>query len=184
MTSQLLEAPPITREDIVNEVLGYFRGKVESNNKRIASERELLREPSCETDRDELVEHRRLTMEVIASREADSANSLAFVAWLERQNHDGNDPLAPGNIWVLQTETERMIWIVYDPNAARPGVEVFVTVSDAGLHQRLDVDQVVTLTVNCPLYERLEGKTFREGAEIEIGVEGNDPEIIRLVRIL
>jgi hypothetical protein len=184
MTSQLLEAPPITREDIVNEVLGYFRGKVESNNKRIASEREQLREPSCETDRDELVEHRRLALEVIASREVDRANSLAFVAWLERQNFDGNNPLAPGNIWVLQTEMERMIWIVYDPKDVRPGMEVYVTINDANLHQRLSVDQIVTLTVNCPLYERLEGKTFGEGAEIEIGVEGNDPEIIRLVRIL
>lgn len=184
MTSQLLEAPPVlTREDIVNMVLENLRAKVESNRTRLEKERAALREPSSETDRDELAEHRRLAMDTITNHEVDTANSLAFISWLERQRRN-EVALTPGNVWVLDSEVERAIWVIYDPKAVRPGMEVYVTLGDSGLQRQLEVDFIGTLSVGCPLYEMLlKGEPPSEGEKVAGGIQKN-PIIYRLTQVL
>lgn len=180
----LLEIPVFTREHFVNTLLRELARQTSEAKERVQHERNEIREQSSATDRDERCWENQGTLDKIAQCERTIQENQAFRQWLERQ-HFSEYPQAPGNVWILEKPCgDRLVWLICDPLAMRPGEKVYITINFDALCKEFGASEVLTLSITCPLFRRLVGKDIRVGADITVGVEGNDKEVMRLLAVL
>jgi hypothetical protein len=168
---------------IVDALTRALQAENEYVSSKLEGERGNLTDPS-ETDLEALALHRGEVSKIVQQHEATLTRNRAFIEWLGNQRGNPQDPFEVGNFWVLKGIEDLAIWLVYDPKAPLHGWETFVTLDSPQVLGELRADEVLTLSTDCALYARLVGKDIRVGLDITVGVEGNDPDVMRLIEIL
>lgn len=190
MTSLLVEEATsrgqvLTREEVIRQIGELVTEKQLELSGKIASERCCLNKTQSDTEME--ADQKEATTRRINDLQRESEYLGYFFDWFKCRHRDLRDDFAPGNIMMVESREGKEIWIFYDPKGLVQGLNIPAPLDDSilvSLAKKFDVSEVILMGVGCEYYKRIRDKIIRNGSEIKIGVEGNDPEVDRVIAIL
>lgn len=170
MSAIAIEAPALSRQDIVNVLRAKLEGKIAETRAKIEELRGQMQEPS-EVDREAKMLHH---ASVNADKDGHEHSVRGMVAFLTMLGDDRESVsyITAGNMIVLHEDGERNLWVLYDPKALHASGEYFISLDGIGIEEELGLDSVLAMTTICPIGEALVGSPVTTGEEVRI-VVGN-----------
>lgn len=182
MSAIAIEAPGLTRQDIVNGLIGGLDKNINHLRGQIEGQRKLLDDPS-ETDRDQRAVYRTGVGHTIERYEHSMKGAVSLRDWLGQVTDQESEYVDNGSVLLLDEDGTQLIWVLYDPKSLRQGEEHYASLEFDELARELGVDEVRLLASNCPIGEWLMGKTLAVNSRVEYQ-NGEEASRLRFLKVL